>query len=258
MIDRVELKIDARRKIRGNLGILFLCGFIIAVICGVVIAPFTILTQNAGEAGNETAAGLYNLGGTVLGSFVSAPFTVALSLIYLNLVNGVRPKVADIFEGFHIYKKTVGLYWWVSLFSFLWMLPTYAGMALIAVGTNTMRGNGSEMLGVAMTIFGGLLTLAAMVFGMIKVLRYTQAFYVLADQPERGVRDCLNESKRLMKGHCGEYFVLTLTFLGWIVLGAFTLCILYIWLVPYMNATFANYYYKLKELGGAPTLAELE
>ena len=42
-----------------------------------------------------------------------------------------------------------------------------------------------------------------------------------------------------------EYFLLILSFIGWSILGAFTFGILYIWLIPYMNATMANYYRSL-------------
>ena len=34
---------------------------------------------------------------------------------------------------------------------------------------------------------------------------------------------------------------------GWIILGIFTLGILYLWLTPYMQVTYANFYNSLKE-----------
>ena len=43
-----------------------------------------------------------------------------------------------------------------------------------------------------------------------------------------------------------EYFLLCMSFYGWALLGVFTFGILYIWLIPYMQATYANYYKSLK------------
>lgn len=68
------------------------------------------------------------------------------------------------------------------------------------------------------------------------------ANYILADHPEMTAREALNESKRITTGHKGELFVLYLSFLGWQILAPFTLGILYIWLLPYMQAAFANFY----------------
>ena len=68
------------------------------------------------------------------------------------------------------------------------------------------------------------------------------ANYVLANHPEMTAREALNESKRITMGHKGELFVLGLSFLGWQILATFTLGILYIWLLPYIQATYANFY----------------
>ena len=81
--------------------------------------------------------------------------------------------------------------------------------------------------------------------GIVKGLSYSMAHYVLADHPEMTARQALNESKRITQGHKGELFVLNLSFLGWQILASFTFGILYIWLIPYMQATVANFYRSL-------------
>lgn len=43
--------------------------------------------------------------------------------------------------------------------------------------------------------------------GIIAALRYSQAFYILAEDPNKGIRQCVNESKELMSGHLWEFFV---------------------------------------------------
>ncbi|MEI3508224.1 MAG: DUF975 family protein [Bacilli bacterium] len=50
-----------------------------------------------------------------------------------------------------------------------------------------------------------------------------------------------------MESYIFDYFVLFLSFIGWIVLGIFTLGLLYLWLVPYMLVTMANFYDMIKK-----------
>lgn len=57
----------------------------------------------------------------------------------------------------------------------------------------------------------------------------------------------LKKSWSMMKGYKWNYLVFTLSFLGWILLSPFTLFILLIWLVPYMEVAIILYYEKLKD-----------
>lgn len=45
-----------------------------------------------------------------------------------------------------------------------------------------------------------------------------------------------------MDGHKMEFFVLQLSFIGWDLLGMLTLGIGYLWISPYKQMTFVNYY----------------
>ena len=81
-----------------------------------------------------------------------------------------------------------------------------------------------------------------MIPGVIKAISYSQMFYLMADNPEMTAAEAQAKSMELMNGHKAEYFVLQLSFIGWIFLAALTLGILYIWLLPYMQTTYANYY----------------
>ena len=54
--------------------------------------------------------------------------------------------------------------------------------------------------------------------GIIAAIRYSQCFYIMADNPEKGIMQCINESKQLMNNNKGRFFYLTLTFIGWYLL----------------------------------------
>ena len=83
--------------------------------------------------------------------------------------------------------------------------------------------------------------------GIIAALNYSLVYYIKLDNPELGVMEVLNKSKQMINGHRWEYLVLGLSFIGWAILGVFTLGILYFWLIPYMEVTYANFYNSLKE-----------
>lgn len=91
-----------------------------------------------------------------------------------------------------------------------------------------------------------LCTLLFIIPGIIMGLAYSFVTYIIIDNDING-KDALTKSREMMKGYKWDYFVFSLSFLGWIILGIFTLFILYIWLLPYIVIANTIYYEKLKE-----------
>lgn len=147
--------------------------------------------------------------GSIASSVISAPFSLATVVIYLGITEGKKPELKDAFSQFKNFVPAFCTQFLIGLFTFLW-------------------------------------SLLLIVPGIIKALSYSQAMYILAENPGISAKEAINKSKEMMEGHKMEYFILNLSFIGWAILGAFTLGILYIWLLPYMNTTFANYYKSLK------------
>ena len=71
------------------------------------------------------------------------------------------------------------------------------------------------LLNLVMGIFIALWSLLLIVPGIIAAIRYSQAFFILADHPEYSIMQCLNESKARMMGNKAKYFCLELSFIGW-------------------------------------------
>ena len=74
------------------------------------------------------------------------------------------------------------------------------------------------LLLVLMSVKIMLWSLLFVIPGIIAAFRYSQAFYVLADNPDMSVSRCIKESCRIMAGNKGRYFYLQLTFIGWYIL----------------------------------------
>ena len=96
-------------------------------------------------------------------------------------------------------------------------------------------------------VTGVLISLWSLLFvipGIVAAYRYSLAAYLMLDEPQLGILDCIRESKRLMQGHKGERFVLDLSFLGWSLLCFLPVIgwILTLWVSPYIGVTGARYY----------------
>ena len=87
---------------------------------------------------------------------------------------------------------------------------------------------------------------------IIAYYRYSQAMYLLVDDPKKSPIQCLRESRLLMQGHKGELFGLDLSFLGWYLLGAFPVLgyAVQLWSRPYIATTKTLYYEHLLAQSG--------
>ena len=199
------LKAYSRTLIQGKVPRLFLISLIALLISSAVSAllPSFEYTVDNVKYSIDVLSILVSI-------FVSSAFAYSTAKVYLGLLNGNAPNVADTFYGFkNNYKTVVIMEAWRTLYVFLW-------------------------------------SLLFIIPGIIKMLAYSMSNYVLYENPTLSAREALRRSEDLMRGRKMEYFLLILSFFGWIILGIFTLGILYIWLFPYMQATSAAYYNSIR------------
>lgn len=114
---------------------------------------------------------------------VTGAMDLGLTLFFLAMFRRQIVGVGDVFLGFERFGKALGLFLFQGLFIFLW-------------------------------------SLLFIVPGIIAAIRYSQAFYILADDPNKGIRQCVNESKMMMRGNKAKYFCMSLSFIGWALLAA--------------------------------------
>lgn len=101
---------------------------------------------------------------------------------------------------------------------------------------------GTFLIGFLSQLFVALWSLLFLIPGIVKSYAYSMAYYVKLDHPDYGWKACIDESRRLMDGHKWEKFVLDLSFLGWILVGALCLGVGTLWVTPYMAATEVQFY----------------
>lgn len=138
------------------------------------------------------------------------PFTIAASGYYLNHIRGFNP------EWKSLYKEGIDNY----------------GAYLVT--------------GVLVNVFTVLWSLLFVVPGIIKALAYSQAKYVIHDNPRLKGKEAIEISKRMTNGFKGDLFSMYLSFIGWYILVGLTCGILSIYVTPYVETTAAMYYENLK------------
>ena len=156
--------------------------------------------------------------GSLLAVIVSAPLTLSLIKIYLAIANEDKtPQIADAFCGYDDWKSAMKLYLLMLVYVFLW-------------------------------------SLLLLIPGIIKSYAYSQAYFILAENKGMSAREALRRSEQMMNGRKMDFFILSLSFIGWSLLGALTFGIAYIWILPYMQATYANFYNSIKPANDAPVI----
>lgn len=96
-------------------------------------------------------------------------------------------------------------------------------------------------------LFTFLWSLLFIIPGIVKGYEYMMIPYLLAENPDMSRQDAFAESKRMMDGNKMNAFILDLSFIGWLILGALTLDIVNIlYTTPYMELAHAELYHTLK------------
>lgn len=148
---------------------------------------------------------------TIIGGILLAgPLMAGLTLFFMMLYRKQNATFADSFKGFSNFAGNMVAAILVSVFTVLW-------------------------------------TLLFFIPGIIKTFSYSMTFYILNDHPEYTATQAITESRKMMKGHKWELFVLYLSFLGWDLLSGLTFGILEIvYVAPYKATAIAGFYDAIK------------
>lgn len=104
----------------------------------------------------------------------------------------------------------------------------------------------ATVLALLQTIYITLWSMLFVIPGIIKGLAYSMSYYILAENPGMTGNEAITKSKELMNGHKMDFFMLALSFTGWILLLIVTCGIASFYVVPYMNMAVTNFYLEIK------------
>lgn len=144
--------------------------------------------------------------------FIGGAVELGHNSYYINLCQNGEPGFDTLFSRFNIFFKALGLRLFMGLFILLWFMLFF-------------------------------------IPGIIAAYRYSMAPYIMAQDPNVGIREAVNRSKEMMAGRKWKYFCLHLSFIGWAILCLFTLGIGALWLNPYISPASAAFYLDISGQG---------
>lgn len=97
------------------------------------------------------------------------------------------------------------------------------------------------------TVFITLWTLLLIIPGIVMSCAYSQLWYIMRENPDMYIMDALSRSVNMMRGHKMQFFILQLSFIGWIILSVLTAGLGFLLLIPYMFTANAAFYEELKK-----------
>ena len=229
-----ELKYDARRALSGNWLIAIIAAIIAGLLGASVLNNATISYdysyedfEESEDVENDITSMIPDEALVFIGAVVTVfaitgliyaiiMFTVGsvVSIGYcrfnMDLIDGIRPSIGTLFSAF--------------------------GQIKTAIAVRLLTG-----------VLVGIGYIFLIVPGIILSYSYSMATFIMADNPYLTTTEVLRESRMLMKGNKLRLFCLHLSFIGYILLCILTLGIGFIWLTPYMNATYAAFYRQIKQ-----------
>lgn len=262
MVNRKELKSKSKEQLRGQWKIPVLITLIISIIQ--IISSYTM------EIFVDKLP-IYILL-LILNLLITLSIGIMVNSFYLKISRDKKVGFSDIFISWKTFGKGIG----IEVLLGLIIIPIVIIIAII-IGVvwglymsttiiNSLTPSYGIMIGITI-----LLTLILCIPLIILGLYFFPAVILVCEDNNRGIIQCIKESLKLMKGNLWNLFVLQLSFIGWAILciiptifiailTAFSLnevavvilsniaSIGFLWLVPYMNTTFLNFF---NEISGA-------
>ena len=151
---------------------------------------------------------------------LDGPFAAGMATFFLRLVRGENPGIGSMFLGFSKFLRNIRV----------WLLQV---------------------------VFVVLWAVLLLVPGVIAALRYSMVWFILVDEPDLTAREALDRSKELTKGRLRDLFGLAVSFFWWLCFGVVTLGIGFLYVIPYIQSTWALVYEGMRAAGPGRAKKEL-
>ncbi|MGL5756760.1 MAG: DUF975 family protein [Paraclostridium sp.] len=219
---RRQIKEDSRKQLEANKKILMLATLIVTLISAVpqFVSELFITSYKI------------DMIISILTIIIGTPLTLGFMILTLDCTKGRDIKLNDLLKGFDRLYQSYSTSLLQLLIIFILTAP------LVAIPIVLSKDSFS-----AMVIVSSIITISGFFFSII----LSQVEYVIADKEDIAPIEAIKKSIIIIKNHIGEYIVLTLSFIGWVILVGITFGIAYIWVGPYMQLSYANFYEYAKE-----------
>ena len=179
---------------------------------------------------------------------ISVPISYGLISVFMKLKRKEEVKAFDFFkDGFSNFGKAwkiaghvlLKLLVPIILMIVLYFAIAYCMSALLILALTTETISVLHLI-VLIISFIGLPCVS--IWLSIKSLFYAFVYPIAYDNPDMKAKDVLLRSKELMTNNRWKYFVLILTFIGWILLAVIPFGIGFLWVLPYIQVAQICFY----------------
>lgn len=218
---RVDMKAEARRQLADNK--------IDITIATVLVGMITFIPQFLSE--EIFTSYRMTLVISIISMLVSTPLVVGLNIVSLDCIKGEKIKAKDILKGFNILYQSYGSILLQMAITFIMTAPFVAIPIFLVKDSHTR---------LTMIVF--ISSISNLFFSII----FSQLQYIVADKQDISLIEAIKKSISIIKNYIWDYILLSLSFIGWMLLVGFTFGIAYIWVGPYIQLTFTNFYEYIK------------
>lgn len=246
-LSSVSLKTLAKGQLLGKYGTVVLVT-VLQILC---TAPISIIISSVIMGANGIfKIFVFCIAVFLLGLFVGY-FTAGQAVIYLKIACNQLPQVSDLFYFFRgdasklIYIQAI-----LTGISTLCTLPSlivghYVNLSIAALTPDALLADTLPINASLLLLYVVLYVAGTVIDIYICSLLFSQVFYLMLDFPDYSGSQLLKMSIQLMKGSKGRLFYLILSFIPMLLLGVFSCGIALLWVTPYMQTTYANFYLDL-------------
>lgn len=222
-----ELKNSAKIKLEGYFGLAISAILLVQCINYIVTSLVTGLVP-----GMDIPSIVLSFLLSAVVSVLLGIFNTGLSFFFLSLACGKPCVSSTVFYGFMAQpEKSVKISLVHSVVNLVCLTPFQFFSMLLIQTRNT-----TYLLPALITIVVGLL-----IYVPVSLL-ISQTYFIIVDFPKYSAKEVLRTSCRIMKQHMWKLFYLELSFLPLMLLCVLTCGIGLIWLLPYMQMTYACFY----------------
>ncbi|MBR6452738.1 MAG: DUF975 family protein [Lachnospiraceae bacterium] len=198
--------------------------------------PFALQQQLMEQMSRPSNLVISQLISALIGA-LAATLTTGFSYICLKVSRGQKATVGDLF---YVYRHNPDRV--ILLYLLIFVIQTIISAPADVLSYFSQKSPQNTLLYLLQLVF----SIASFVISYIFSLMVSQAFFLYLDDSEAPVLSNFRESIDMMKGHKGRLFYLQVTFIGWILLSLLTCGILLIFVGPYMETAYAEFYRNLK------------
>lgn len=148
------------------------------------------------------------------------------------------------------YKNIIKIFFLTVFINMVTQCFTIIAVIIALIGTST------QVIAISLGL-AGIIAFIGQFVSFYLSFCFAAVPYIFNENKDKGIIEIMKLSNDMMRGHKLEYFILSISFMGWYLLSAFTCGILLIWVLPYSSFTEAKYFLDLKnEYYGISTYEE--